>query len=135
MTLPRIWLPVELLSEMSAEADRLAPLETGGVLLGYWGGTTAEPVVTHVLGPGPDAMHSRNQFTPDQEYHIAEIARLYADSGRRLHYLGDWHTHPGGAPALSKRDLKTLRRIAAEPAECVERTTRATCAVARADHR
>lgn len=111
----RLWLPVEILASLAGEAQRFAPFETGGVLLGYWGDETGEPVVTDFVGPGPKAKHGRQGFTPDQDFHLTEIARRYAESGRRLHYLGDWHTHPGGAAELSKRDRKTLRRIAAEP--------------------
>jgi integrative and conjugative element protein (TIGR02256 family) len=90
----------------------MAPAETGGVLLGYWVEEGGEPVVTHAIGPGPEAVHERTRFIPDDEYQYAEIARLYRESGRRLSYLGDWHTHPGGAAYLSRNDRATLRRIA-----------------------
>src|SRR5205823_8721378 len=53
-------------------------------------------VVTSAVGPGPGAVHERARFVPDHEYHYGELARLYADSVRRLQYLRDWHTHPDG---------------------------------------
>ena len=107
------WLPRHVICAMSAEADRVAPLETGGILLGYFASEARAVVVTEWLGPGPDAVHERSLFIPDQDYHLREIARRYAESGRRLEYAGDWHTHPHGLPSLSKTDRRTLKRIAA----------------------
>lgn len=108
-----LWLARQVLSALVEEASRAAPAETGGVLLGYRAAPDGEPVATHAVGPGPGAIHERHRFVPDHEYQLAEIARLYEESGRRLDYLGDWHTHPGGAAYLSQSDRATLRRIAA----------------------
>jgi integrative and conjugative element protein (TIGR02256 family) len=65
-------------------------------------------------GVGPQAAHSRTRFLPDHDFHESEIARIYEESGRRITYLGDWHTHPQGSGHLSHRDLKTLASIAAD---------------------
>jgi integrative and conjugative element protein (TIGR02256 family) len=107
-----VWLPRQALSDMEAEADRVNPLETGGVLLGYWGRPAVEAVVTHVTGPGPRAIHLREAFEPDDDFQSEEIARIYGASGRLFSYLGDWHTHPGATAYLSPTDRKTLRKIA-----------------------
>ena len=96
---------------MIVEGRRSAPLETGGVLTGYWAETGDEAIVTEVVGPGPRAVHERSRFRPDTEYHEAEVARIYLASGRVHTYLGDWHTHPDGGSYLSAADLATLRRI------------------------
>ena len=48
---------------------------------------------------------------PDAVYQQKQIAKIYQESGRRVNYLGDWHTHPGTAPYLSWRDRRTLRHI------------------------
>lgn len=107
-----LWLGAPAWHALISEADDKAPLETGGVLLGYFGAAASEAVVTEIVGPGPNADHRRMGFTPDAEYQEREIARRYAKSGRISTYLGDWHTHPMGAGALSLRDADTLRRIA-----------------------
>jgi len=107
----RLWLSVAHEDMLLREAARTAPYETGGVLLGYRG-EGGDVVVTDVVGPGPNASHARASFVPDHGYHDGEIARLYAESGRRHAYLGDWHSHPGGSCALSRTDRRTLRRIA-----------------------
>jgi integrative and conjugative element protein (TIGR02256 family) len=94
---------------MFREADAHARLETGGVLLGV---TAAGDLwIEAVIGPGPAARHGQTWFVPDAAYQQERVAELYEASGRRVAYLGDWHTHPGATPALSWRDCRTLRRI------------------------
>lgn len=74
-----------------------------------------EVVVIAVIGPGPRARHEALGFLPDGPWQRRELAALYRDSGRRLTYLGDWHSHPRGAPLPSDLDLETAERIAASP--------------------
>lgn len=109
--LDTVWLPEAAYGEMIAEANVRSPLETGGVLLGYRSSNGCDAVVTTVIGPGPKAKHSSHRFVPDYEFQEAEIARLYHRSPHELFYLGDWHTHPGGAAEMSARDKKALKRI------------------------
>lgn len=106
------WISTVALNEMGAEAERVFPNETGGVLLGYWSRPFQEVVITNVVGPGPSAIHRRNRFVPDSTYQEKEIARHYKESRRMHTYLGDWHTHPRTSPHLSRQDRSTLRRIA-----------------------
>jgi integrative and conjugative element protein (TIGR02256 family) len=110
-----LWLAYDVRTPLVAEAERCSPLETGGVLMGYWSSELYEPVVTSIIGPGPKARHLREQFEPDVGFHRAEVARRYEESGRRITYLGDWHTHPGGRAALSDLDVTTLASISVAP--------------------
>lgn len=109
-----VWLPAAARSGMADEADARAPLETGGVLLGYVAtvGDSVEAVVEDVVGPGPDALHGRSRFIPDGPWQRQHILRAFRDSGGVITYLGDWHTHPCGSGAASPLDLGTGRRIA-----------------------
>jgi len=106
----RIWLPEELLDEMTALANRAHPNETGGVLIGYDAGNGL--AIAAITGPGPRAVHEPDAFIPDYVYQDGEIERIYRESGRCHTYLGDWHSHPDGGATLSSRDKRTLRRIA-----------------------
>ena len=106
------WLSSEVLSFLCDEAANKSPQETGGVLLGYWSENPGVPVITNAVGPGPRAVHQERRFVPDYDFQDKEIERLYLESGRRLEYLGDWHSHPGEAGYLSKKDRTTLARIA-----------------------
>lgn len=97
---------------MKSEADRSARNETGGILLGYWCDERIDVVITAAIGPGPKAVHRSRSFVPDHRFHESEVARVYLESGRRISYLGDWHSHPGGPLKLSAIDLMTQLRIA-----------------------
>lgn len=107
-----VWVARSALRSMLSEADGAYPLETGGVLLGYWTRPATEVVVTNSVGPGPLAMHAELGFSPDTPYQATEIERVYLDSGQLHTYLGDWHTHPDSVPRLSSTDRRTLKRIA-----------------------
>lgn len=105
-----LWLGQGITETLQQEASRMAPYETGGLLLGW--STPDSICVTSIVGPGPSATHRRKSLLPDHKWQSQELARAYEQSGRRLSYLGDWHTHPGGSGFPSNRDKRTLRGIA-----------------------
>lgn len=109
-----VWLPQATLANMTREASSKLPLETGGVLAGYWANDD-EVVIRAASGPGSEAEHFRTRFRPDHDYQTAWMAARYRVTEGVDTYLGDWHTHPGahsGSP--SRTDRKTARRIAAD---------------------
>ena len=95
---------------MLLEAERVYPLETGGILIGYVGDND-EYVISHVIGPGPNASHSKFGFKPDHEYQQSKINLIFNESEGGYDYLGDWHTHPKGKCAMSWIDHRTFQRI------------------------
>lgn len=99
------------LEQMTQEAERAFPHETGGILIGCVG-KSGEPVVMAVIGPGPNARHSLSRFLPDHGWQCTQIDMHYESSHGGLVYLGDWHTHPNGSPYMSWIDKRTLMRIA-----------------------
>lgn len=107
----KVWFAKSAVRDMLNEADRVFPLETGGVMMGYWAESGDEVVVCRISGPGPLAVHSEHAFVPDGNYQESEIARVYEESGRVHSYLGDWHSHPREAVYLSPKDVGTLRKI------------------------
>src|ERR1700730_13029247 len=86
-----------------------APLETGGCLVGYYAGRSNDAVVTHVLGPGPNARRSKNQFIPDRVFDDETLARLWDESSHTVRYIGDWHSHPEGTANLSRADRASMK--------------------------
>jgi integrative and conjugative element protein (TIGR02256 family) len=108
-----VWLPVSARDTIVETAAGHAPRETGGVVLGYETADADALVITHTIGGGPEAMRSRSEFVPDGRWQEGEIARIYRDSSRRATYLGDWHSHPAGVAAPSRKDQRTAARIAA----------------------
>lgn len=113
---PHVWVTDRALKQLALEANLHAPLETGGLLLGYWSSASGEEevLIELIIGPGTHAQHERTRFRPDAPWQRRQLAAAYAASGRITTYLGDWHTHPGSAPAPSRRDRKTARTIAYE---------------------
>ena len=101
-----------VLESLSIEAKAKYPLETGGVLMGYFGEPGNVSVIMYASGPGPNAIHLRNYYRPDQKFDESQIATIYRESGRQITYLGDWHTHPAPIDKLSYKDRKTLKKIA-----------------------
>ena len=99
---------------MLALAVAKCPMETGGMLLGYIS-NNGDAIVTRIIGPGPNAKHSRFRFVPDNNYQQATLETYFRSTEGRETYLGDWHTHPNGDNALSTTDMRTLARIAKEP--------------------
>ncbi|MDF2048861.1 Mov34/MPN/PAD-1 family protein [Arthrobacter sp. Cr_A7] len=99
-----------LRSSLTAEACKAFPKETGGLLMGNWQDRTA--LITHVIGPGPNADHKDDAFTPDRDWQYGEIDKLFTASKGSIEYLGDWHTHPKGISYPSETDVDLLTSIA-----------------------
>jgi len=112
--MPVVWIKRKALTRLNKEVTDKSPMETGGILLGYinYSPDNCDIVVTDAVGPGRNSTHGEFSFTPDSKYHDGAIARRYTSSGRIVTYLGDWHSHPGGRPSLSRRDKATLVAIA-----------------------
>ncbi|MVN90526.1 Mov34/MPN/PAD-1 family protein [Mucilaginibacter aquatilis] len=108
----KIWIKRTVIDFVYENGNRWLPKETGGVILGYRANSLSM-VITDVIGPGSKAVHGHYNFHPDQVFHKKEIARKYEESGQRITYLGDWHTHPNSYPYLSNQDKATVRKIAA----------------------
>lgn len=111
---PVMWLPRPLHAQCVEDAARWRPLETGGVLMGYWNGQAA--VITALIEPGPNAIRETHNFEPDHPWQLGEIARRFNASAGRETYLGDWHTHPNASTGrLSGTDRRVLGAIIDKP--------------------
>lgn len=109
-----LWINSSSLRELLFHADRDHPVETGGILAGYFAENGA-PVVQEVIGPGPKATHERYGFKPDHAWQCRQLDFLYERSAGAAVYLGDWHTHPNGKAKMSWLDQRTLHHIACHP--------------------
>jgi len=116
---------------MVSLARENSPNETGGVLLGYESADAAAVVITDLVDAGPGAKRKPSEFLPDGYWQEQEIARIYTESGRRSTYLGDWHSHPAGVAAPSRKDDRTAQKISAH----VDARARSPLMVIVAKHR
>lgn len=78
--------------------------ESGGQIFASFG--ESEIVVEVATGPYPKDKQSRFQFVPDRAQEQRDIDRLFA---KRLHFLGNWHTHPQAIPRPSRTDIANTR--------------------------
>jgi integrative and conjugative element protein (TIGR02256 family) len=99
-------------SRLAAAADD--GRETGGILLGHQH-RRPRPVldVVHAGDAGPRAVHQPDSFRRDVS-HAQAVADLAYRTDRSI-WLGEWHTHPGGPPQPSRRDLASYRRLLRDP--------------------
>lgn len=110
----RVWLDAHAREMIAEEAARRRLRETGGGLFGY--AVESEVVVNKALPPGHRARHDRTRLVPHPDDVQEEINRVFEESGGRLLYLGDWHTHPLGAARPSGTDMNSARKMAANDA-------------------
>lgn len=104
-------LPGDVASLAGALAAEFAPLETGGLVLGrYTAGRTAL-TVTALLPPPPDSLHGRTNFVRG----VVGLEKAVHDARSAdptVYVVGEWHTHPGGAPTPSGPDHRHMRGFA-----------------------
>lgn len=87
--------------------------ETGGVLLGEH---VDEKILVHFAsGPGNRSKRMRNGIVLDVEYAQGCIDTASAMSGRRIRFLGEWHSHPTPPYTPSGKDVGALKRLASSP--------------------
>ena len=63
--------------------------------------------VTRALPAPPDSVGSPARFVRGVEKVPEELEHIAERTGGVLHYVGEWHSHPGGGPALSRTDEET----------------------------
>ena len=78
--------------------------EAGGQLFASY--QEREIVVEAATGPYPKDRRSRFRFTPDRAQEQRDIDRFFAE---RLHFLGNWQTHPKRVPSPSTTDLANTK--------------------------
>ncbi len=100
----------EALNTFESEINEFGIIETGGVLMGYVKDETVH--VIKASDGGPDAIHEDVYFRADPNYIDMFIDVEYANSGGKLRYLGEWHTHSQIIPEPSPKDLNSLYEIA-----------------------
>ena len=106
------------LSGMCDLCSKSHPLETGGVLTGYYNEGHDTAIVTGAGGPPPDSERGRTRFYRGTQ----GLGQVLADLWRkREHYLGEWHYHPGGSAQPSAADVRQMQDIAKDDdAHCPE---------------
>lgn len=104
----RVLLHVAVRDKLNAIAARCAGQpEAGGILLGAYRGRDVE--VTAMTEPGSEDQRSLTAFVRADPSHQAAAEEAWANSGRTVTFVGEWHTHPWGGVVPSAVDRKTWR--------------------------
>jgi integrative and conjugative element protein (TIGR02256 family) len=101
-----------LLSKVTQLAGRARNHETGGILIGEYldGGQTVR--ITEVTGMPEDSQFGRAWFKRGQQGLVSLLRDRWAIG---QHYVGEWHSHPGGSAEPSHSDIAAMRKIAQDP--------------------
>lgn len=100
------------LSDMIEESQKCSPNESGGILIGSFAEGCV--FVQYATGAGGQATHGPGFFRRDGLFTQAELNRKFQQSGGRIDYAGEWHSHlrPVGP---SQRDLRSMQWVANNP--------------------
>ncbi|WP_394244739.1 Mov34/MPN/PAD-1 family protein [Halopseudomonas laoshanensis] len=127
----RVTISDDVVRTMRAQRQQSGRNETGGVLLGTYDLVRNVVHIVGALSSPPDSKQAPTYFIRGIKDLKPRIERLADASAGRLHYIGEWHSHPGGVPARPSADdeqvyahLKTHMEPAGAPfvmAICGER--------------
>jgi hypothetical protein len=108
----RVWVPSEVVARVQALAAA-SEVETGGVLVGQIDRQRKVLIITDAWDSPPDSQGSLIEFRRGRAGLAPRLATLESDTGERLGYRGEWHSHPPGVPVeMSGRDEATAQTIA-----------------------
>lgn len=110
MQINRVVFSKQAIQMFQSEIDMFGIVETGGVMLGNVSNGTI--YVEKVSNGGSKAIHEYLYFRADNNYIEMFIDMEIANSGGKLRYLGEWHTHPEINPNPSVLDLDSIDEIA-----------------------
>lgn len=108
-----VWLSPAAISSMMQSAVRAGRCETGGILIGRYG---PEGWVADVMEATPKPKGSRSGWFWFERSDIGLATLLEERWQHGLHYLGEWHSHPGGSPTPSDSDLRAMDKVARDDA-------------------
>ena len=109
-------IPEALLTQMLRQCRESLPAETGGILAGYYTRDLRTAVVTDLLAPPQDSTEDRARFVRGSRGLVDRFKQLW-QKPRRVYYLGEWHSHPGGPRSPSGNDRDSMLAIARTPSE------------------
>ncbi len=100
-----------ILDEMTQACVEAVPLETGGILIGYYSSDLRKAVVTNVSKSPADSVLKTSCFERGT-LGLQSWINSFWNSRQRRYYLGEWHFHPYSDPEASPQDVWQLHAIA-----------------------
>lgn len=100
-------------SDLKAAHRAAGRNETGGLLIGLVHRKRKLIYVTRILPPSSDSEGSPYAFRRGVKDYPDLLDNIHNRTGNMLGYVGEWHTHPKGAPTASGTDMAALSSISA----------------------
>lgn len=101
-----------LLTKVTKVAGEAGRAETGGILIGEYLGDGSAVRIHEVTAMPVDSSFRRSWFKRGRK----GLEAILQDRWERgLHYVGEWHSHPGGSPDPSGSDIAAMQKIAGDP--------------------
>lgn len=103
-----------LLDVIRSEMGLAMPHETGGVFIGACNFKTKTIHITEVITAPSDSTSNPICFCRGIHGLPDAVQEFNSGTGNQLGYIGEWHTHPFGPNALSRTDMKSVKRFKQE---------------------
>lgn len=112
-TLHDITLRLSAEARRTIESQALAAgnQETGGVLIGSYDRDGRRATVTEATMKSKDSRSGRTWFQRGVRG-LQDVLQLRWSQAQ--YYIGEWHSHPGGAPEPSGNDVREMQAISRE---------------------
>ena len=108
-------IATEVVDSMLRMANEAHPLETGASLYGTYGDDQRRARIEGIAPVSVDSARGRFNFRRGVAGLAAFFRRLFVQSKGESFYVGEFHTHPGGAVRPSSQDDATQFAIASDP--------------------
>ena len=106
-----VWLSFKALEAILATVAKAGWRETGGILIGRHDADGWVAEVVEATTKPPDSRAGRWWFHRGN-VGLGDLLAARWESG--YHYLGEWHSHPGGSTEPSDTDKRSMCKIAAD---------------------
>lgn len=90
-------------------------IESGGILIGRIDSDSKKIYLDDITEPYVGDKRSKYRFVRLEEGHQGYMDRVWKESGKKLTYIGEWHTHNQSKILASSVDKNNWRRIARQP--------------------
>lgn len=97
-------LEEQFLTDLVKVARKHYPNEVGSPLVGSYTDDGHEARISGIGPLSPDSRGTRFSFSRGVRGLREFFANLFKSSQGRVHYVGEWHSHPNGAPSPSGPD-------------------------------
>jgi len=88
-----------------------SPNEFGGIFVGNYINNYTEVVISDVIVP-KKFKNSFMGFQPDPNDFNSQLKKVYEKYGKRIVYIGDWHSHPNSTNQYSQPDFQSIKSVA-----------------------